>query len=121
MTGFMLLRNPMGGQRKVGGRSWAERRLFDRVRQHDAGFVLLRQALRELKSDLCDADAALEFIRILPERPLKCRWLTSPSPFAEAWTQSTENSSSEAEAPAEALRRLHAALTGARGIHARAE
>ena len=42
-------RNPLGRGRKVGGRDWGERRLFDQVRARDADFVLLRQAAREIR------------------------------------------------------------------------
>jgi ATP-dependent Lhr-like helicase len=117
-TGMMLLRNPLGGQRKVGGRAWGGRQLFDRVRQHDPDFVLLRQALRELGSEVCDSRSAAQFVEALPRRTLKCRWLAAPSPFTEAWTQVTAGPLELAEAPAEALRRLHAALTGAGGSYA---
>ena len=34
----MLLRNPEGRRRRVGGRDWPERRLFEQVRVHDARF-----------------------------------------------------------------------------------
>jgi ATP-dependent Lhr-like helicase len=117
-TGMMLLRNPLGGPRKVGGRAWGGRQLFDRVRQHDPDFVLLRQAFRELRDVTCDGRAAAEFAETLPRRTIKCRRLTVPSPFTEAWTRVASGSTELAEAPAEALRRLHAALTGAGGSYA---
>ena len=37
-TGLMLLRNPLGRRRRVGGPSWGEQQLFDQVRQRDAAF-----------------------------------------------------------------------------------
>src|SRR5262249_9445632 len=43
-TGLMVLRNPLGPRRKVGGKHWTERRLFDQVRAVEPDFVLLRQA-----------------------------------------------------------------------------
>jgi len=121
MTGLMLLRNPLGGQRRVGGRSWGERQLFDRVRNHDTDFVLLRQARRELKAELYDADAARRFAATLDDQPLKCRYLYRQSPFTEAWTQTWSGSTEEAASPADALRRLHEVLTASGGRHARAE
>jgi ATP-dependent Lhr-like helicase len=120
-TGMMLLRYPIGGQRKVGGRSWGERQLFDRVRNHDPDFVLLRQAVREANAELCDTAAALSFAEALPRWPLKCRRLSQPSPFAEAWTQSVPGATEDTATPAEALRRLHAVLTGIGETHARTE
>src|SRR5262249_18456000 len=65
-TGLMLLRNPIGHRRRVGGRMWAQRRLFDQVQAHDPDFVLLRQAAREVRADLCDAQAAGDYVRRLP-------------------------------------------------------
>ena len=38
VTGLMLLRNPLGRGRRVGGRDWGERRLFDQVRARDPEF-----------------------------------------------------------------------------------
>jgi ATP-dependent Lhr-like helicase len=120
-TGLMILRNPDGGRRKVGGRSWGERQLFDRVRARDDDFVLLRQARRELRAEQCDVDTALCFAEALPRRTVKCRRLSRPSPFAESWTQASPGATEDAETPADALRRLHAALTGTGGTDARAE
>ncbi len=37
-TGLMVLRQPLGGRRKVGGHDWAARRLFDQVRDHRPAF-----------------------------------------------------------------------------------
>ncbi len=53
-TGLMLLRNPLGRKRKVGGQDWGERTLFEQVQARDADFVLLRQAAREIRTDWCD-------------------------------------------------------------------
>src|SRR5262249_47260591 len=110
-TGLMVLRQPEGRKRRVGGGDWNERRLFEGVRSHDPDFVLLRQSLRELRQELCDARAALEYARQLPALTVRCRWLSVPSPFAAAWTQ-LEGVWEEALTPAEALARLHAELTG---------
>jgi len=113
LTGLMLLRNPLGRKQRVGGRDWGERRLFDRVRQADPGFVLLRQAERELRRDLCDGEAGRAFARELPRWAVRCRRLARLSPFAEAWGPVEAGPAEVVETPAEALRRLHAALTGA--------
>ena len=112
LTGLMLLRNPLGKGRHVGGRDWGERRLFDQVQARDPDFLLLRQAEREVRADLCDATAAREFVEEAARRPIRCRRLARPSPFAEGWTQAAEGPADPVESPAEALRKLHAALTG---------
>jgi ATP-dependent Lhr-like helicase len=112
LIGLMLLRNPLGRRRRVGGPDWAQRRLFDRVRAADPDFVLLRQARREVREQFCDAAAARAFVEALAGRRLCCRPLAQPSPFVEAWTQLAAGPVESVETPEEALRRLHAALTG---------
>jgi ATP-dependent Lhr-like helicase len=113
LTGLMLLRHPGGRRPRVGGRDWGERRLFDQVRRGDPDFVLLRQAERELRSDLCDGEAARGLALALPRCVVRCRRLAQVSPFVEAWGPVAAGPADGAEAPDEALRRLHAALTGA--------
>ncbi len=60
--GLMMLRQPLGGRRKVGGHDWAERRLFDQVRAIDPDFVLMRQAEREMISEVCTVDRARDYL-----------------------------------------------------------
>jgi ATP-dependent Lhr-like helicase len=110
VTGLMLLRNPIGRKRRVGGRDWAQRRLFDQVRARDPDFVLLRQTRREVRASACDSDAAFAYARSLPALAVRCRWLANPSPFARAWTQEEVGAMESVETPAQALERLHAHL-----------
>src|SRR5262249_28552207 len=84
-TGLMLLRNPLGRRRRVGGVDWAERRLFSRVVEAEPDFVLLRQAQREVWESCCDAVAARKFLEDLPRWTLRLRRLAAVSPFAAAW------------------------------------
>jgi ATP-dependent Lhr-like helicase len=114
-TGLMLLRNPEGRRRRVGGRDWPQRRLFEQVRGRDADFVLLRQALAEVRTELCDVDAAEQYVEQLPSLAVRCRWLRQPSPFAMAWTQPGLAEAVPLQSPAEALLQLHAELTGGTG------
>lgn len=109
-TGLMLLRNPLGRRRRVGGRDWGGRHLFDQVRDRDPAFILIRQALRELRTGPCDADAARAFVEEVRSRAVRCRRLARVSPFVEGWTQLEAGAAESAETPAEALRRLHATL-----------
>jgi ATP-dependent Lhr-like helicase len=111
LTGLMLLRNPLGQRRRVGGPDWAERRLFARVSTADPDFVLLRQARREVLADCCDAVAARAFLENLSRWTIRVRRLAQVSPFAESWTQTAAGPAETVETPAEALHRLHAALT----------
>jgi ATP-dependent Lhr-like helicase len=112
-TGLMILRNPLGPRRKVGGVQWAERRLFDRVLASDPDFVLLKQALQEVRFESCDAATALDFCHSLARCRWRCRSLAAPSPFAESWSQLVAGPAGEVDSPDEALLRLHAALTAA--------
>src|SRR5262249_53514688 len=112
LIGLMLLRNPLGGPRRVGGVSWAERRLFGRVRQADPDFVLLGQALREMREEVCDLPAALTFAREVANWSLHCRVLPAISPFAESWTQVAAGPLESCETPSEVLMRYQESLLG---------
>ncbi|MBL8794995.1 MAG: DEAD/DEAH box helicase [Planctomycetia bacterium] len=113
LTGLMLLRNPLGPRRRVGGHDWAERRLFEQVQAADPEFVLIRQARRELYESTLDASAARRFAEELPRRIVRCRRLRAVSPLAEAWTQPAVAAVESPDTPAQALQRLHAELMGA--------
>lgn len=110
LTGLMLLRNPLGRQRRVGGHDWGERRLFTQVTALAPEFVLLRQAKREVHEDCCDAHAARDFLEQLARQGLQLRRLAAVSPFAESWTQAAIGPVETPETPSEALRRLHASM-----------
>jgi ATP-dependent Lhr-like helicase len=110
-TGMMLLRQPLGQPRRVGGRAWGARRLFDKIRAWNHDFVLLRQARREILSEWCDTAAASRYVSQSEHLPLRCRYLSYPSPFVESWTQMAAGATERIETPDEALLRLHALLT----------
>lgn len=112
LTGLMLLRNPLGRRRRVGGRDWAERQLFERVRDLDPDFVLLRQARREVCGEALDTEATRCYAAELPRREIRVRRLAQASPLAEAWTQAEPGPLAMAAGPAEALERLHGQLMG---------
>jgi ATP-dependent Lhr-like helicase len=112
LTAMMLLRNPLGRRRRVGGDEWGGRHLFDRLRAHDPDFVLFRQAAREVRAEWCDCRTALQYAAELPAYPIRCRRITGISPFVESWTQAAPGPTEEVETPAEVLRRLHGVLTG---------
>jgi ATP-dependent Lhr-like helicase len=111
LTALMLLKNPLGDATKVGGRDWAERRLYQKIQASDGEFVLLRQALREVKQSFLDEEAAVRYVGELPGRVVKIRWLSAVSPFAASWTQSAQEPDEHWDA-AEALEKLHATLMG---------
>ena len=83
-TGLMVLKNPLGRKRRVGGKDWTERRLYDRIRAGNADFVLLRQARREAISSTCDLAAARLFVKQLASLQIRIRHLSQPSPFGES-------------------------------------
>jgi ATP-dependent Lhr-like helicase len=110
-TGMMLLRQPLGQTRRVGGRDWGARRLFDKIRAWNRDFVLIRQARREILSEWCDTAEASRYVSQLKHLPLRCRYLSYPSPFVESWTQMAAGATERIETPDEALLRLHALMT----------
>jgi Lhr-like helicase len=109
-TGLMLLRNPLGRRRRVGGHEWADRQLFDQVRARDPAFVLLRQAEREVEREVCDLASARPFVVQLASLGMRCRYLPQPSPFVEHWTQLALGPQATIETRDESLLRLHAEL-----------
>lgn len=115
LTGLMLLRNPLGRRRRVGGPDWGALQLFDQVRAAQPDFVLLRQALREVRDGGCDDAAALAFAASLPARTVRLRWLAEVSPLAAAWTQPGAGPTESADGPAEALQRLQRLLVDGEG------
>jgi ATP-dependent Lhr-like helicase len=88
-TGLMVLRHPQGGRRKVGGRNWAGRELFDQVAAADPHFVLLEQSRREVCVESLDFARALAWLNEVRALPLVVRWLAQPSPFVESWLTSS--------------------------------
>jgi ATP-dependent Lhr-like helicase len=114
-TGLMLLRNPRGKRRRVGGRGWPGHQLYDQVRARDPRFVLLRQAEYDVRREVCDADAAINFVTGLPQMGMRCRYLVQPSPFVHGWTHLIRGPQESPESREQALRRLHRELTGVGG------
>jgi ATP-dependent Lhr-like helicase len=110
LTALLLLRNPLGRRRRAGQAGLDDQRVLDEVRAAQPNFILLRQALHEVREEGCDGPAALAFARALPRRELRCRWLTEMSPFAWGWTQMASGPVEDSDDPAEAIRRLHAQL-----------
>jgi ATP-dependent helicase Lhr and Lhr-like helicase len=92
-TGLMVLRNPLGRKRKVGGKDWTERRLFDQIRERVGDFVLLRQAEREAIQGACDLESACAFVERITSMPIRVRHLAKPSPFGETLLQAGMGSS----------------------------
>ena len=91
-VGLMVLRQPLGGRRRVGGRDWVRRRLFDQLHAIDPDFVLLREARRDARTRMCDADAARRFLESARRGQLRVRCLAEPSPIAAAWLESGDES-----------------------------
>lgn len=86
--GLMVLRQPLGGPRKVGGRDWIERRLFDQIASVDPDFALLRQARRETLATTCQTASAERHLG--ERRPIVVRELGDVSPIAAAWLDAGE-------------------------------
>jgi ATP-dependent Lhr-like helicase len=118
-TAMMVLRNPEGGRRRVGGLLWVSTRLYPLVKASCPNHPLLRETRREVLEDLLDTPTALSWLERRP--PLRFRALDGPSPFAAAWIEPGASAGETGpgvvtgepvrfESPAEALRRLHARL-----------
>lgn len=112
-TALMVLKNPEGGRRRVGGLLWVSQRLYPLVKAACPDHPLLRETRREVLEDLLDAPGALAWLATRPT--LRFRRLDCLSPFASAWVDpgSSLGDSVRFESPADALRRLHARLSGA--------
>jgi ATP-dependent Lhr-like helicase len=110
LTALMVLRNPLGRRRKVGGADWPAQRLFEHIRAEQPDFVLLRQAAREVRAEVCHLEPARAWAESLPNMPLRIRVLGAPSPFARGWSQAISGPGQSAQTPEEALRQLHAEL-----------
>ena len=111
-TALMVLRNPEGGRRRVGGLLWVSQRLYPLVRAACPNHPLLRETRREVLEDLLDAPSALSWLAERPE--VRFRALEGISPFTSAWVDPGRTEALAFESPAEALRRLHARLAPAR-------
>jgi ATP-dependent Lhr-like helicase len=107
-TGLMILRNPEGSRRRVGGLLWASTRLYPLLRSVCPEHPLLRETRREVLDDLLDTPAALAWLAARPT--IRLRRLLSLSPFADAWIVPGEGEPLRVESPADALKRLHLRL-----------
>jgi ATP-dependent Lhr-like helicase len=105
----MVLRNPEGGRRRVGGLLWVSSRLYPLVKAACPDHPLLRETRREVLEDLLDTPAALAWLALRPA--VRFRVLPGPSPFAAAWIDPGGAEPLRFESPAEALKRLHSRLT----------
>src|SRR4051812_1281475 len=109
-TALMVLRNPEGGRRRVGGLQWVSTRLYPLVKAASPDHPLLRETRREVLDDLLDTPSALAWLEGRPA--IRFRSLAAPSPFAAAWIDpgGADGDSLRFESPEAALQRLHARL-----------
>jgi ATP-dependent Lhr-like helicase len=112
-TALMVLRRPEGGRRRVGGLRWVSSRLFPLVHAACPDHPLLRETRREVLDDLLDTRSALAWLATRPT--VRLRVLDAPSPFTSAWIDPGPSELVRFESPVDALRRLHARLTGVNG------
>ena len=112
-TALMVLSNPEGGKRRVGGLLWVSRRLYPLVKTLSPDHPLLRETRREILQDLLDVPSALAWLKRGPE--IRLRVLSGLSPFASAWIDPSEPEPLRFDSPADALKRLHARLSAGAG------
>jgi ATP-dependent Lhr-like helicase len=104
----MVLRNPEGGRRRVGGLLWVSSRLYPLVKAACPDHPLLRETRREVLEDLLDTPSALAWLSHRPA--VRFRALAAPSPFSAAWIDPGAAEPVRFESPSDALKRLHARL-----------
>jgi ATP-dependent Lhr-like helicase len=109
-TALMVLRNPEGGRTRVGGLLWVSNRLYPLVKAASPDHPLLRETRREVLDDLLDTRSALRWLSARPA--VRFRVLDAPSPFTVAWIDAGGSEPLAFESQADALKRLHARLTG---------
>jgi ATP-dependent Lhr-like helicase len=107
-TALMVLRNPEGGRRRVGGSLWVSQRLYPMVKMMCPDHPLLRETHREVLDNLLDTAGALAWLARRPA--VRFRRLEAPSPFTAAWIDPAGPEPLAYEAPDAALRRLHQRL-----------
>jgi ATP-dependent Lhr-like helicase len=107
-TALMVLKNPDGGRRRVGGLLWVSTRLYPLVNAACPNHPLLRETRREVLDDLLDTRGALDWLKSRPA--IRLRTLDCLSPFAAAWIAPGGDEAVRFETPAGALRRLHERL-----------
>jgi ATP-dependent helicase Lhr and Lhr-like helicase len=107
-TALMVLRNPDGPRRRVGGLLWVSQRLYPLMKKACPDHPLLRETRREVLADLLDAPAALAWLGSRPA--LRFRQLAAPSPFTVAWIDPSSTEAVCFETAADALKRLHSRL-----------
>ncbi|MFO0957453.1 MAG: DEAD/DEAH box helicase [Isosphaeraceae bacterium] len=110
-TALMVLRRPEGGRTRVGGQHWVGARLYPLVRAACPDHPLLRETRRDATEDQLDARTAIDWLASRPA--VRLRALDGPSPFTAAWIEPGGPEPLRFEPPEQALRRLHARLTGA--------
>lgn len=107
-TALMVLRNPEGGRRRVGGQHWVSARLYPLVKAACPDHPLLRETRREVLEDVLDIRSAHAWLECRPS--IRLRTLDALSPFAAAWIDPGAAEVMRFEEPGEALRRLHERL-----------
>ena len=109
-TALMVLRNPEGGRRRVGGLLWVSTRLYPLVKAACPDHPLLRETRREVLEELLNAPSARSWFATNPK--VCFRVLDGLSPFASAWIEPGQPEALAFESPADALRHLHARIAG---------
>jgi ATP-dependent Lhr-like helicase len=117
-TALMVLRNPDGGRKRVGGLFWVSQRLYPLLKARCPEHPLLRETRKEVLDHLLDTSAALDWLRTRPTP--RMRVLRSPSPMAAAWIDPALAEHICFEPAGDALKRLHARLMAVAG-NARAD
>jgi ATP-dependent Lhr-like helicase len=113
-TGLMVLKQPLGTRRRVGGRNWTGEKLLHWLRLVDPTFPLVTQAVREVWQEGFAVRDVERCLHLGQGQPVRLRRLTEPSPFVVGWLP-TENIPAAAPPLEEVLRTV---ATERRSVHA---
>jgi ATP-dependent Lhr-like helicase len=80
--GQLLPRKNFRGRVSAKAATWNGSLLYKTLMEHEPDHPLVREAVREVLEDQCDAPAALDEARRLFETPIQIYDLPRPSPFA---------------------------------------
>ncbi len=115
---FMILRNYMGRQKRVGRQQVSSMILMSAVKRINPDFCILKEAKREVLEDLMDAENATNVIQGIEEKKILVKEITTtlPSPFAFNLILQGFTDLMKIEDKVEFIRRMHKQIEAKIGI-----
>jgi ATP-dependent helicase Lhr and Lhr-like helicase len=106
-TGLMVYRNYFGNRKPVRKLQWSAEVIFNVLRQHEPGHVLLREAERDAERTFLDLEGARTWAERAVARPLRMRRVERVTPLAFGMYASRMREALMVEDPRETLERLY--------------